>query len=99
MNRKIILLNLALLIAVGYAGVLLRNEILAERTKETKMRADKPKITPPPPLAPLPTQPPVVATGYKDVAMKTLFHPSRNPDLPPPVVEAPPPPPPMPPLP
>jgi hypothetical protein len=99
MNRKIILLNVVLLFGVGYAGVLLRNEVRAGKAKEAKMLAEKAKITPPSPLPPLPVQASVMATGYKDVAMKTLFHPSRNPDLPPPVVEAPPPPPPMPPLP
>jgi hypothetical protein len=101
MNRKIILLNVALLIAVGYAGVSLRKEVRAAKAKERKMLAGTAKITPPAPLGSLPVQAPVTATGYKDVAMKTLFHPSRNPDLPPPVVvvEAPPPPPPMPPLP
>jgi len=100
MNRKIIALNAVLLAIVVYAGVQLRSEIQASKAKQAKMLADKPRINPPIPLRPLPEQLPVAATGYKDVAMKTLFHPSRNPDLPPPPPPpAPPPPPPMPPLP
>jgi hypothetical protein len=41
-------------------------------------------------------QPPVLATGYQEIATKTLFHPSRDSRIP---VEAPPPPPPKPPMP
>ena len=100
MSRKLILLNVALLGIVVYAGVMLRNEMQAAKAREAKMRVAKVQSKPPAPLNPLPPQQPVVATGYKDVAMKTLFHPSRNPDLPPPPPPpAPPPPPPVPPLP
>jgi hypothetical protein len=100
MNRKIILLNVVLVLVVAYGGTLLRRQILAVNSQHAKMLAEKPKAALPGPLAPLPVLPPVLATGYKDVAMKTLFHPSRNPDLPPPPPPpAPPPPPPMPALP
>jgi hypothetical protein len=100
MSRKIIVLNVVLVAIVAYAGVVLRREIQAAKDKQAKMLAAQPKVNPPSPLTPLPVQQPVAATGYKDVAMKTLFHPSRNPDLPPPPPPpAPPPPPPMPPLP
>jgi hypothetical protein len=100
MSRKLILLNVALLGIVVYAGVMLRNEMQSAKAREARMHAAKVQTMPPAPLNPLPQQQPVVATGYKDVAMKTLFHPSRNPDLPPPPPPpAPPPPPPIPPLP
>jgi hypothetical protein len=99
MNRKLIFLNTVLALIVGYAGYLLRNEWKAARGREDAMRRAKVNVRPLAPLPALPNQPPVLATTYQDVAMKMLFHPTRNPDLPPPVVEAPPPPPPMPPLP
>jgi hypothetical protein len=99
-SPKIIALNVVLLIALGYGGMQLRQEIQAEKAKQAKMLADRPKVTPPPRLAALPVQQPAPAMSYKDVAMKTLFHPSRNPDLPPPPPPpAPPPPPPIPALP
>jgi hypothetical protein len=99
MNRKLIFLNVVLALIVGYAGYLLRNEWKAAKARERAMYDAKVKANPPAPLPVLPNQPALLATSYKDVAMKTLFHPTRNPDLPPPVVEAPPPPPPMPALP
>jgi hypothetical protein len=100
MTRKMIALNVALLLVVGWAGYLFRNELQASREREAKMRQAHVKALQTSPLPPMPVQPPVMATGYKDVAMKTLFHPSRNPDLPPPPPPpAPPPPPPMPDLP
>jgi len=98
-NRKLILLNVALVLVAGYGGYRLRNEMQAAKARETAMKNAKVRATPPPPLAPLAEQPPVLATNYKDVAMKTLFSPTRNPDLPPPPVVAPPPPKPMPALP
>ena len=99
MNRKLIALNAVLALVVGWAGYLLRNEIVAAKAREAKMRNARVQTPPMAPLPALPNQPAVLATTYKDVAMKTLFHPSRNPDLPPPPVEAPPPPKPMPALP
>jgi len=99
-NRKIILLNVVLVGIVAWAVVVFRGEIRAAKERTEKMRGAKAQVTPPPPLSALPVQPPVLATGYKDVAMKTLFHPSRNPDLPPPPppppAPEPPPPPPLP---
>jgi len=48
------------------------------------------KPAPPPVVAPLPGEPAVLPSGYKEIAVKTLFDPSRNPDVP---VDPPPPPP------
>ena len=96
MNRKLIFLNVALVLVVAYAGYLLRNEVKAEKAKEAKMRNAPVQVTPPPPLAPLVDQPPVLATGYQEIATKDLFHPSRDSKIP---VEVPPPPPPPPPMP
>jgi hypothetical protein len=96
MNRKMIALNVVLVAVVAYAGYLLRNEVQAAKARELAMKNAQAKPAPPPPLVPIPPQQPVLATTYKDVAMKTLFHPSRDPNVP---VEPPPPPPPPKPLP
>ena len=68
------------------------------RRRRGKRRCAMPRSSrsPPPAFYPLPNDPPVMPVGYKDVAMKTLFHPSRDPNEP---VELPPPPPPPPPMP
>ena len=96
MNRKLVLLNVLLAGAIVYAGVQWRDDYKAEKAREAELRNVKIKPVPAPPFYPLPNDPPVMPTGYKDVAMKTLFHPSRDPNEP---VELPPPPPPPPPMP
>jgi hypothetical protein len=95
-NRKLILLNLVLAGVVVFAGVKLRGQYKAEKAREAALRNAQVKPVPPLPFTPLANDPPVMPTGYKDVAMNTLFHPSRNPNEP---IEQPPPPPPPPPMP
>ena len=103
MNRKMILLNAVLALVLVFAGFQWRSVYLAAREKQRKMLDAKPpaptSATGAAQFVPLQKQPPVLATGYNQVAQKLLLHPSRNPDLPPPPVEEAPPPPPMPPLP
>ena len=99
MNRKMILLNAVLAAVLVFAGYQWRSAYVAAKEKQRKMLAAKPPTVAAAQFVPLQNQPPVLATGYNQVAQKLLLHPSRNPDLPPPVVEPPPPPPPMPPLP
>ncbi len=96
MNRKLVLLNSVLLLVGIYGGVQLRNEYKAAKAREAALQ--RVRITPeqPPPFVALANDPPVLPSGYKDVAIKDLFHPSRNPDI---VKELPPPPPPPPPMP
>lgn len=96
MNRKLVLLNAVLLLVVIYGGVQLRNEYKAAKAREAALRAVRISPAPAPIFTPLANDPPVLPSGYKDVAIKDLFHPSRNPDVP---VELPPPPPPPPPMP
>ena len=96
MNRKLVLLNAVLALIVIYGGVQLRNQYKAAKTREAALARARVSATPAPPFVPLAGDPPVLPSGYKDVAMKDLFHPSRNPDVP---VELPPPPPPPPPMP
>ncbi len=99
MNRKLILLNAVLGALVIWAGFQWHSQYAAARARELRMRNAKVSPAPAAALPPLPVQPPVLATGYNEVAQKLLLHPSRNPDI---VVDPPPPPPPpepMPPLP
>ena len=96
MNRRLIFLNAVLAIVVVYGGVQLRNEYKAAKAREASLRRARITPAPAPPFVPLPSDAPVLPSGYKDVAMKNLFHPSRDPNVP---VELPPPPPPPPPMP
>ena len=99
MKRRIVILNLVLAGAVVFAGLQLRNQWQAARAREAAtLRRPAAKPAPAPPYYPLPGTEPVLAAGYKDIAQKMLFDPSRNSTI---VVEvqAPPPPKPMPALP
>ena len=99
MNRKLILLNAVLLLVVVYGGVQLRNQYQSAKARQAALRAVRIPPAPAPPFVPLPNDAPVLPSGYKDVAMQDLFHPSRNPNVEVPPPPAPPPPPPMPDLP
>jgi len=94
LNRKLLILNLALAAAAIYAGVRVRGEYRAARARvaSTLNRSVKPAASPQ--FTPLPAPGPVLAAGYADIAQKMLFDKSRNS-----VVELPPPPPPPPPKP
>ena len=98
MNRKLWVLNFVLIGVVAWAGVAFRNQWRATKARETTVLAARVKPGPPPPFTPLPVEPPMSASAYAQIAMRTLFDPSRNPNV---VVELPPPPAPpvMPPLP
>jgi hypothetical protein len=95
-NRKLILLNAVLALIAVYGGVQLHDEYKAAKAREAALRRSRVTATPAPPFVPLSNDPPVLPSGYQNVAAKYLFHPSRNPDVP---VELPPPPPPPPPMP
>jgi hypothetical protein len=98
-NRKLILLNAVLLLVVGYGGVQLHNQYQSAKARQAALHAVRISPSPAPPFVPLPNDAPVLPSGYKDVAMQDLFHPSRNPNVEVPPPPAPPPPPPMPDLP
>jgi len=101
MNRRLVLLNLALLALAASLGWLLRQHWLEDQAHERaifEQAARKKQVLPPPPVTP---PKPVTPAEYIDVASKLLFAPDRNPNVIV-VVEAPkpvPPPPPMPALP
>jgi hypothetical protein len=99
MNRKILALNLGLLVLLGTLAWMLRVHWREARARElaTLSRPARGKAQLPPPL-PAPPQPAVPA-DYLDVAQKTLFSKDRNPNViietapaPPPKPEEPPPP-------
>jgi hypothetical protein len=95
-NRKLWLLNFALLALAVAAGSQLRGRWLADHARsKAKLRVPLAKVAAPP-FTPAPEPPAVLPANYINVAQKDLFDPSRNPDVP---VEAPPPPPPPPPMP
>jgi hypothetical protein len=98
-NRKLLAVNLLLAGLLIWAGMQWRSQYLAAQARERKMRTAKATQQPPSPLPAIPTQPPVQAAGYNNVAQKLLLHPTRNPDIPVEAPEPPPPPPPMPALP
>ncbi len=97
MNRKLILLNLALLMAAIFVGVRLHDEWVAAKAREARLRLNPVRPAPAPPFQKSPEVPPVMATGYAKIAQDYLLHPERNPNLPLPPPPAPPPPPPPPP--
>ncbi len=92
MNRKLLILNVALGAGVIYTGVELHNVWVAAHERQIHMPGPAPSANAVPHVPALKKDPAVVPSGYIDIATKTLFDPSRNPNLPPP--EAPPPPPP-----
>lgn len=92
MNRKLLVLNIALGIGVVYAGFALHSAWVTAKARQAKMPGPAPKPQFVPPVAPLAQQPAVLPSGYAKTAQNDLFDPSRNPDLP--VPEQPPPPPP-----
>jgi len=96
LRRKLAILNLALAVALVYAGVRIRGEWLAARARENATLRAKAALVAPPRLAPLPQTPPVLPSGYLSIADKMLFDRSRDskvvvePPKPPPVKPVPP---------
>jgi len=96
LRRKLLILNLALLMALVYAGVRIRGEWLAAKSRERATLQAKVASVAPPQLAPLPQTPPVLPSSYLNIADKMLFDKSRDskvvvePPKPPPVKPVPP---------
>lgn len=91
MNRKLLLLNIALGFAVIYGGIEMHSVWVAAKARQAGMPGPAPKAPFVAPVAALSQKPPVLPSGYVDVANKDLFDASRNPNVP---VDPPPPPPP-----
>ena len=81
MKRKLILLNIALVVLAAAASWQLRARWLEGKARERKVLAQsaKPVVAPPPPA--LETPQPAKAAGYSEVAQKTLFSRDRNPNV------------------
>jgi len=90
-NRKLLILDVVLGACAIYGGFQLHSQWVAAKARQAGMPGAAPKAGPAPVVSPLPRQPAVLPSGYKAIAVNTLFDPSRNPDIP---VDAPPPPPP-----
>ena len=91
MNRKILALNIGLLVLLGTLGWMLRVHWRETRARELATLSKAPRgsaLLPPP--SPVPPEPAVPA-NYLEVAQKTLFSKDRNPTV---IVEVAPPPPP-----
>jgi hypothetical protein len=101
LNRKVIFLNLGLLVLAGWLFWILRTKWIEAHTHERvelTSPAHKTRVYAPPAVTP---PKPMAASEYNQVAQQTLFARDRNPNV---VIEVkpeppPPPPPPMPPLP
>ena len=98
MTRRLLVLNLVLLVAIAAAVWRLREDWIAARVREQALLGQAVKPRPAVPLIPDKPAEPVTAAGYAEIADKMLFAKDRNPTV---VVEAAPAPPPkpMPPLP
>jgi len=99
LNRKLLILNIALGVGVVYAGFALHSAWVTARGRQARMPGPPPKAPFVAPVAPLPQQPAVLPSTYARSAQNDLFDPSRNPDLPLPEPPKPAPPPVPPPLP
>jgi hypothetical protein len=99
LNRKLLILDIALGAGVIYGGFQLHSAWVAARARQARMPGPPPKAALVPGVAPLAQQPAVLPSGYKDVAVKDLFDVSRTSAVPvdPPAPPPPPPPPPEPP--
>jgi hypothetical protein len=91
LNRKLLILNIALGAGVIYTGIELHSAWVAAKERQAKMPGPAPKAASVPPIPALKKEPAVVPSGYADVAVHDLFDASRNPSIP---VDPPPPAPP-----
>ena len=99
MNRRLMVLNVALAGAVVYAGMEGRRQWVAANERKAQILRTQVPPAPAPPFTRQPEVSPVLASGYANIAQRFLLDPSRNPDVPVEPKPLPPPPPPRPPLP
>lgn len=81
MNRKLRLLDLALVALLALLVVQLRHERRRARAREQALLHLTAKPNPAGALTPLPKVQPLAATSYADVAAKNLFSKDRNPNV------------------
>ena len=93
MNRKLLLLNVALVAAAIVIGMRAREQWLAAKARDEAIMRRRPQPLPLPPFVPLPEAKPVQPATYADIAQQMLFSKDRNPVV---VIEKPEPPKPKP---
>jgi len=98
-NRRLILLNLALIVALLFAVNILHERWQEGEARRLKIEREKIAAVPVAPLPPRPMVPPLSSGAYVEVAQKVLFSRDRNPDVIPPPPPPPAPPPKIPPFP
>ena len=81
MTRKLLLLNIVLLLAVAAATWRLRQDWLAARAREQALLHRQVTPQPPPPVIFSRPPEPVMAASYADIAQKMLFSKDRNPTV------------------
>ena len=96
MNRKLVLLNLLLVVVVAWLGWMLRQRWQDAETRQREFLNQAVKAAQVQQLAPPAPIDKAVPSDYIDVAQRTLFSKDRNPNV---AIEAPPAPPPPPPVP
>ncbi|MBY0373227.1 MAG: hypothetical protein K2Q23_04485 [Bryobacteraceae bacterium] len=100
MNRRLVALNLVLVVIAGWLGWMIRENWLEAERRQNDLLRRRAAVKTASPAAPAPATGPaatpasVSAANFFDVAARTLFSKDRNPDV---VIETPPPPPPAPP--
>ncbi len=81
MKRKLVLLNVALLVLAAAAAWQLRARWLEGKAQERKVLRQPAKAAAPPAEIPVQPPPPASAATYGEVAQKMLFSPDRNPNV------------------
>jgi hypothetical protein len=81
LNRKLRLLDLALVAVLVLLGVQLRDQRKRAHVREQALLRSTAKPNPTGTLAPMPKVQPLAATSYADVAAKNLFSKDRNPNV------------------
>lgn len=81
MKRKLVLLNVALLVLAAAAAWQLRARWLEGKAQERKVLRQPAKAAAPPAEIPVQPPPPASAATYGEVAQKLLFSPDRNPNV------------------
>jgi hypothetical protein len=81
LSRRLLLVNLALLVAVYVVGSRAYDNWREARKRAALVLGQKPKPVAPPPMSPLPPVERVHAGSYAEIAQRTLFSPDRNPTV------------------
>lgn len=96
MKKKLLLLNIALVLIAAFTAYQIRQNYLESASRRQRMLEQRPRAVKAPPATPQPRTSPVSPAQYAEVAQEMLFTPDRNPNVildpvkPPPVKPVPP---------